>query len=74
MRIGGTSNQNRITVGLCKKCAIYISHRLSSTRFTDKIAVFQDGHIAEYGSHDELMALSQGVYSSMFNMQAQYYV
>lgn len=56
------------------KCAVYISHRLSSARFTDKIAVFQDGHIAEYGSHEELMKLPQGIYASMFNMQAQYYV
>ena len=34
------------------KCAVYISHRLSSTRFTDKIAVFSEGRLAEYGNHE----------------------
>ncbi len=56
------------------KTAIYISHRLSSTRFTDKIAVLSDGVLREYGSHNELMELDDGLYREMFNMQAQYYV
>lgn len=56
------------------KCAVYISHRLSSTRFTDKIAVFDQGHVAEYGSHRELMSRQEGLYASMYRMQAQYYV
>ena len=56
------------------KCAVYISHRLSSTRFTDKIAVFSDGEICEYGNHRELMLIEDGVYKNMFEMQAQYYV
>ena len=56
------------------RTAIYISHRLSSTRFTDKIAVFSDGELCEFGSHSELMALFDGVYKNMFEMQAQYYV
>lgn len=56
------------------KCAVYISHRLSSTRFTDKIAVFSDGEICEYGSHNELMQIEGGVYRNMFDMQAQYYI
>ena len=55
------------------KCAVYISHRLSSTRFTDKIAVFDQGHMAEYGTHKELMEIPGGVYASLFQMQAQYY-
>lgn len=55
-----------------KKSAIYISHRLSSTRFCDKIAMFVDGRIVEYGSHEELLA-KQGQYASMFEVQAQYY-
>lgn len=54
------------------KTAIYISHRLSSTRFCDKIAFFENGKIEEYGSHNELMKLS-GKYAEMFNIQAQYY-
>lgn len=56
------------------KCAVYISHRLSSTRFTDKIAVFSEGRIAEYGNHEELIQRENGIYASMFQMQAQYYV
>lgn len=55
------------------RTAIYISHRLSSTRFTDKIAVFANGTISEYGTHEELMRIDDGVYRNMFSMQAQYY-
>ncbi len=55
------------------KCAVYISHRLSSTRFTDKIAVFSDGKLCEYGNHKELMDIDNGLYRNMFEMQAQYY-
>ncbi len=55
------------------KTAIYISHRLSSCRFCDRIAVFSDGHIAEYGTHDELVGLTDGIYAEMFAAQAQYY-
>lgn len=56
------------------KCAVYISHRLSSTRFTDKIAVFHQGRVAEYGTHRELMERKDGIYAALFQMQAQYYV
>lgn len=55
------------------KMTIYISHRLSSCRFCDRIIVLNNGMIAEYGSHDELIN-KQGLYSQMWNMQAQYYV
>ena len=55
------------------KTAVYISHRLSSTKFCDVIAVFSNGEIAEYGSHEELMNKC-GIYSELFNMQAQFYV
>ena len=54
------------------KTGIYISHRLSSTRFCDVIAMFKDGHIAEYGTHDELMKL-KGEYYEIYDAQAQYY-
>ncbi len=54
------------------KSAIYISHRLSSTRFCDKIAMFMDGRIVEYGTHVELLA-KNGEYAKMFEVQAQYY-
>ncbi len=56
------------------KSTIYISHRLSSTRFTDRIAVFSDGTIIECGNHTELMQIDNGIYKNMFEMQAQYYV
>ena len=54
------------------KTGIYISHRLSSTKFCDKIAVFSNGKIVEYGTHEELMSL-QGEYYNIFEAQAQYY-
>ena len=56
------------------KTAIYISHRLSSCRFCDKIAVFSGDTISEYGTHDELAGISGGVYAEMFAAQAQYYI
>jgi len=56
-----------------KKTAVYISHRLSSARFCDCIAVFDNGEIVEYGSHDELSSRS-GLYSELWSMQAKYYV
>lgn len=55
------------------KTAFYISHRLSSCRFCDKIAVFSEGKIAEYGNHDELVDIPDGIYQEMFEAQAQYY-
>lgn len=54
------------------KSAVYISHRLASTRFCDRIAMFEEGRLVECASHDELMALN-GKYAEMFNVQAQYY-
>ena len=55
------------------KSAFYISHRLSSCQFCDKIAVFSDGHIAEYGTHSELEKIKGGLYAQMFEAQARYY-
>ena len=55
------------------KTAFYISHRLSSCRFCDHIAVFSGGKVAEYGTHDELVSRSGGIYAAMFDAQAQYY-
>ena len=56
------------------KTAIYISHRLSSTRFTDQIVVINDGEIAEMGTHHELMNKCNGIYKEMYNIQKEYYV
>lgn len=55
------------------KLALFISHRLSSCRFCDRILVMQDGRIAQDGSHEEL-ASSEGLYQQMWNAQKQYYV
>ncbi len=55
------------------KIAIYISHRLSSCQFCDKIAVFSEGVVKEYGTHDELVGKEDGLYAEMFGAQAQYY-
>ena len=52
--------------------AVYISHRLSSCRFCDRIAVFRNGAIVELGTHDELLAKG-GHYAELFTAQAQYY-
>lgn len=54
------------------RTAIFISHRLSSTKFCDRVAYFENGKIVEYGTHDELMAFG-GKYAHMFNTQAKYY-
>ena len=54
------------------KTSIYISHRMSSCRFCDNIIVFDDGKVVEQGSHDKLMA-ADGLYSQLWNAQAQYY-
>ncbi|MGN1155163.1 MAG: ABC transporter ATP-binding protein [Agathobacter sp.] len=54
------------------KTAVYISHRLASTRFCDKIALFDADGLAEYGNHEELME-QKGKYYDMFVIQGKYY-
>jgi len=54
------------------KTALYISHRLASTRFCDKIALFDADGLAEYGTHEELMEKG-GKYYEMFVIQGKYY-
>ncbi|MBM6816471.1 ABC transporter ATP-binding protein [Olsenella uli] len=55
------------------RTAVYISHRMSSCRFCDRIVVFDGGRIAEAGSHEDLLAAG-GLYASLWNAQASYYV
>ena len=54
------------------KMVIYISHRLSSAVLSDRIYVFENGTVAESGSHAQLME-KNGVYAEMFTMQASNY-
>ena len=55
------------------KTAIYISHRLSSCKFCDEIAVFHEGEIIQQGNHVSLVADTNGKYYELWNAQAQYY-
>lgn len=54
------------------KGAIYISHRLSSCRFCDRILVFEEGRLAEQGTHEDLLA-AEGLYRKLWDAQAKYY-
>ena len=55
------------------KTAIYISHRLSSCKFCDKIVVFHEGSVIQTGTHQELAADKSGKYFQLWTAQAQYY-
>ena len=55
------------------KTAIYISHRLSSCKFCDEIAVFHEGGVIQQGTHDGLLADTTGKYHELWHAQAQYY-
>lgn len=64
---------NRAITELAKeKTVITISHRLSTTRFVDKIYMFEGGEIVEQGNHDFLVKMN-GKYAEMFNVQAEKY-
>ncbi len=54
------------------KTSVFVSHRLASTRFCDRILYLEDGQIAECGSHQELME-KNGKYADMFRVQSRYY-
>lgn len=56
-----------------EKTSILISHRLSSTKFCDKIIVLDNGKIIEYGTHEELMN-NNGLYYELFSIQANQYL
>ena len=55
------------------KTAIYISHRLSSCKFCDEIAVFHEGAVIQQGTHAQLLANKSGKYHELWTAQAQYY-
>ena len=54
------------------KCAVLITHRLSAVQLADNVAVFDNGSVAEYGTHKELYSKG-GIYTEMFDKQAQFY-
>ena len=60
---------NELTRG---RTSVFISHRLSSTRFCDRILMMENGRIVEEGSHEELME-KKGVYYRLFQVQSHYY-
>lgn len=60
---------NEMTAG---RTSVYISHRLASTRFCDRIIFLAEGQIAEEGTHESLMALN-GQYAELFRVQSKYY-
>ena len=60
---------NEMTAG---KTSMFISHRLASTRFCDRIIFVADGHITEKGTHESLLALG-GEYAKLFEIQSRYY-
>lgn len=64
---------NRFNLMVKNKTAIYISHRLSSCRFCDKIAVFDKGELVQVGNHEELLKDEKSKYFELWNAQAQYY-
>lgn len=55
------------------KTAVYISHRLSSCRFCDDIAVFDNGQLVQQGNHEKLVSDKNGKYYELWFAQAQYY-
>lgn len=55
-----------------EKTSLFISHRLASTRFCDRIIFLENGRILEEGSHEELLK-KQGAYAKLFEVQSRYY-
>ncbi len=56
-----------------ERTALFISHRLSSCRFCRDIAVFDDGHLIQRGSHEDLLSDIEGKYHELWYARAQYY-
>ena len=60
---------NELTEG---RTSVYISHRLASTQFCDRIVYLEDGKIMEEGTHRELLGRN-GAYARLFELQSRYY-
>ena len=63
-------NFNQLTQG---RCAIFISHRMSSSIFCDRVLVLDNGRVADFDSHEKLMKKKDGLYYKMFTTQAENY-
>ena len=63
---------NQFNQMITEKCAVIITHRLSAVKLADKVAVFENGSVVEYGTHKELYEKG-GIYTEMFDKQAQFY-
>ena len=59
----------RMTAG---KTSLFVSHRLATTAFCDRVILLEDGQIAEEGTHVELIAL-EGKYKELYEIQSQWY-
>jgi len=70
--IAETETYNLYGDVLQKQTVIFISHRLASTRFCDRILVLENGTIAEEGTHEQLLS-KNGIYTKMYEVQKQYY-
>ena len=60
---------NEMTQG---KTSLFVSHRLASTRFCDRIVFVSDGRISEEGTHTELLERG-GEYAKLYDVQSRYY-
>lgn len=64
---------SRFNSFVSNKTAVYISHRLSSCVFCDRIAVFNGGALVQNGTHEKLLEDENGKYYELWHAQAQYY-
>lgn len=55
------------------KCILFISHRLSITKYCDDVLVFNQGNIVQQGTHEQLMKDESGIYYEMYTCQAEFY-
>lgn len=57
---------------ISSKCTLLITHRLAAVKLADKVAVFDNGNVVEYGTHEKLLAAGH-LYTEMYNKQSMYY-
>jgi len=57
---------------IAENAAVLITHRLSAVKLSDVVAVFHDGNVVEYGTHNQLYS-KKGIYTDMYDKQTEYY-